>query len=671
MSRTTYNDLNSLGFMSIDRATADYEYSEATATEVTCSIKLSLISERWERQGVWDGEELFITCNRGPASEVRDVQCYGRPCIYAPNLDNGILGGLELVNDRVGRRRFINFGTQMELRARGADGNAITLVDYLSWPTADLTHNYTGSNPTVEAIINNYIPSFPNSLFASNAAWLDLYGVKAVYKINVPVFTTEDDVNAYIGTGDASGAINRFVPEDEYIDNSGKLYYYDYTLSTADKSTHEIKDTLDHAGIEFRLTSDEEYIGFVKTEGNHRILECSSQYVLIWHNTAQRWDVRPFEDVAIQVLDGLDKDASEYGTLLTNIPRVDKLEDAIDYEETFESFNGKDDEMNPTYISTEGAMTTAYELSAAEANKVGTILYGQTPSLIQSLKEGLWMYGENPINSVIDLCLYPFDLSPFVTKGTGPLKFGAFHYNGELPEVSQTSYTTIRSNFQSLVLVDQNIRGIYNDFRDYSTLTFSLFLPYYGIISLPADMINERLKVEVFVDIYTATMRYYVSLNHAIINIVECAVGKHYSLMGNNWLSKSSANIEAITGAIMSGVGLAGSLATANPAGVIGNMANIVSNMSIPFKKPSTMLSGSSSAGLSIVDPLSCFLIMEQYETIKPASLNSDYGKARYTINTLSSCKGFTQVSDCKLQSGATANECDEILTLLKEGVII
>lgn len=533
----------------------------------------------------------------------------------------------------------------------------------------DESYNYTNTT----AYTSNFrTPDLPGT-FNGLGCWACIKYLST--QVNVPIFLTTEDADNYLDTGDTSNAVNPFKPDP---DNLLTVYYYDYIKNTINKNDNKIISTSDETGEKkFKLINADDKVAFVRTTGSNYTLQCTNSFVLALNPLTAKYDTEvPFDDFKVSILRGRE-DFSDtqyyYGDIQTNIQFVESLGNAGENEDDSEpSFNGEDSPMSLTDISVATLFTKPYYVSATELNHIGNILFANDETFQNTLKKGLWMYNENPIDCVIDLCLYPFRLDSFIdSTESRKLKFGSFEYNGEIQQITQTNYDVIKGCNGTLTLVNQRIIPVYNDFRDYSNITYSLFLPYYGMIELDNSIVDRVLKIDAKLDIFTSQLKYYIFIDNTLLTVCECAVGRHISMIGTDWINKSNKNLSAVAGMYSGMFESVNSVGALDASGAINGIIKTLFSYKDYMEKPKTQTTGTSTSGLNIYDPMSVFLITEQYETIKPTNLNAEYGKPTYRIAKMNTCSGYTEVSDIKLKTRALDSEYNEIVNILKNGIII
>lgn len=593
------------------------------------------------------------------------VNCRGRICMYInPNQNGGTI-----LSDGTLQSNGIDF------QVMGADVNG-TPRTYIDGFQFIYSHNFSTDAPNGGETLSGNASINSQMGVGSSVPNIFTYGrpfrfpiEKVTFITNVPIFDSRDKAVNYINTGDPSESIN---PID--IEVKGKnTYYYDYRLDTIRKSDHAITNVDGPYKATFRLIEEDDKVAFVREADNIYTLSCTNTQVAVDGVAV------PFSNVKIDVVKGKGEDNNttyEYGDIDTNIQFVEELNEAtnenIGFWNTDESFNGEDSTMELTEITTATIFTRPYYVTAEEMNNISKVIFTSDVDVQTALQQGLWVYSGNPIDCVVDVCLYPIDLSVFIDR-TRPsrLKFGGFVYSGQLSDVSQVDYTMIVGTNKTFEMLNQRISPIYNDFRDLSNVKYSLFLPYHGLIDLDNSIVGRTLKVQCKFDVFTSQLKYYLFLDGAFFGSYECAIGKHISVIGSDWLSKSSKNIATVERIQSTGASIVSNAISLNATGVVNSVLDSLQAYRDYEQLPTTQMSGSSTSGLNIYDPMGLYLIIEQYETIKPSNLNSTYGIATYRIAMLGSVKGYCEISDIRLQSRALNEEQDEIVTLLKQGVVI
>lgn len=317
-------------------------------------------------------------------------------------------------------------------------------------------------------------------------------------------------------------------------------------------------------------------------------------------------------------------------------------------------------------IGASGIGANVWALTQSQLKDIFDILYDDDQTLIDDIKKGIWVWGNNPMDFVISVYFVPFDVSNFYTLSTGNhVYFGSYDSGLSLPKVVENKTSN------RIVLCETPIESVYGDYRDLTQFTYELFLPYIGFIPLDINaFLDKMLKVEMCFDIMTHNIRYYIYANNIIQERVDGSVGYDIPLMGTDQVNKAKSDVQAVKDAISLGADVVKS--GAEPT--IGDVANSVSSCIDIYRgfasKPSAKIIGGISSSMNIYDITYVYLKVTEKNTIKPAKLNRIYNKPSYYIGSASALSGYCEISDIQLVCNATEAEIREIKQLLKEGVI-
>lgn len=150
---------------------------------------------------------------------------------------------------------------------------------------------------------------------------------------------------------------------------------------------------------------------------------------------------------------------------------------------------------HPTLTAT-GVFNRCYVLDANGVNDLCDFLYNADDSIFEEIMDGVLTRG-NPIESLIDLRLYPFDVRQFTGAGTSErIKFGR----------TETTIIGIKLPHTANAVIDMGsctFNREYNNFLDYH-MSAELYIPFCGTSALPIERIlNKKISVKMIVDYVT------------------------------------------------------------------------------------------------------------------------------------------------------------------------
>lgn len=279
----------------------------------------------------------------------------------------------------------------------------------------------------------------------------------------------------------------------------------------------------------------------------------------------------------------------------------------------------------------------------------------------------------NPIDLVLGASIVP--VSP-ETDIVARLVFGGFD--------SGVSMNHVSSIYKDVDCGTLQVKPFWDNFIDYSPYTkLSIFLPFVGVHELLIDdFMKHTISVKYRINVLSGACIAYIIQDSATNPKVlyqfsgNCTTNIPITDMdySQNIFSSIITATTIATSIAAIGVGAtagAGTVAgaTMTASGVTGLASSVknVASLKPSYHRASGVAGENGLLGIRVP-----YLIYEAYQQSLPQSLNKYNGlpiNATYTIREL---KGFTQVKYIRLNSvPATSEEIDEIISLLKEGVIL
>lgn len=389
------------------------------------------------------------------------------------------------------------------------------------------------------------------------------------------------------------------------------------------------------------------------------------------------------------------------GVCSTNIPIFDSDEKGDAYGRgeigTDEALNGGDtsfsrstigDDLSASDIPTvnlavSGCGSYIYALSSSDLKDVmSNYVYTTDATLQGNIQGGLWLWGNNPADFIIDLYYIPFAITNFYDTINANLKFGTY-------QIPDTSYSAVKeANGDRITLFNTTFEGIYGDWRDFTQFDYELFLPFKGFVTLDVyKILNRTVRCEMMFDITTHNIRYYLFADDVIIERYDASVGVNMPIMASDMVNKAKAEHEATLGAVKSGAnalgGIIGNGAKLFAGDVVGGTTGLIqtgTNAVIDGIKTydtfasheSQSVQGSFSSAMNIYDITYAYIKITERGLIIPDKLHTLYNYPSYYMGKASALSGYCEISDIRL-NGFTGTK-DEAIALkndLKEGVIL
>lgn len=390
------------------------------------------------------------------------------------------------------------------------------------------------------------------------------------------------------------------------------------------------------------------------------------------------------------------------GVCSTNIPIFDSDEKGDAYGRgeigTDEAINGGDtsfsrstigDDLSSNDIPTvnlaiSGCGSYIYALSEADLkNVMQNYLYTDNQTLQENIKDGLWLWGNNPADFIIDCYYIPFSIENFYDTITANLKFGTY-------QIPDTSFKAVKeSNGDRIVLFNTSFEGIYGDWRDYTQFDYDLYLPFTsGFVKLDVQKyLNKTLRCEMMFDVTTHNLRYYLFADDIVTDRIDGSVGINMPLMATDNVNKAKADRQAVLGGIKTGINTAtgivggvGKITTGHVGdGVTGIIKSATNGVIDGIKvydtlaeKPTENVNGSFSSSMNIYDITYPYLRITERALVIPDKIHDLYGYPSYYMGKASALSGYCEISDIRLNGfTGTQAEAEALKNELKMGVIL
>lgn len=262
----------------------------------------------------------------------------------------------------------------------------------------------------------------------------------------------------------------------------------------------------------------------------------------------------------------------------------------LDNEDYRENFNPEQttveptDEINlntPVIASTGG--NTLWIMSQEKLEEFFMFLWDPNGSIFDDIVHGAALLGENPMDSVVSLKLFPFDLTQVTTSEYRTMCFGR-------TEVDVTNTRALTSS--NLVVFDLgsfffNDAGMFNDFRDYEPYSdYSLYIPFCGVVPLQAvECINTTISIKMIVDLIVGCATAVIFTNGVPYMYVDGNIGIDLPVTGRNCAELA----RTVLAGALAGGGILGRSAMHAGSSILGGAGNVaganISNAGYNFKE--------------------------------------------------------------------------------------
>lgn len=318
--------------------------------------------------------------------------------------------------------------------------------------------------------------------------------------------------------------------------------------------------------------------------------------------------------------------------------------------------------------------------SKSDIHRLAEVLFTDDGNLWDDIKRGLELYGSNPIDYVIDIKAFGFNLANVTTQSTrSDVWFGSYRHHFETPfnEIINLSanYIDAGSFFMSPVQYS------YLDFAPFTTV--SIYIPYHGWEEIDfKKYYNKQVNCRYYVDVLTG-QALFVTLCDGILcdQFGPFEIGTELPLTGTNFSQWAQGQVRLLTQAAQSLVGgIAGGATSGSVAGFAsGSLQSLIpATQALQTAKQqggvrNTMITkGNFTAQIGNYMPGYVFFRFDIHEMLEPTLLQSLVGRPAYASGNVRDFSGFIQGDVVKLDtSGMSDEEASQIISLLQNGIYI
>lgn len=239
-----------------------------------------------------------------------------------------------------------------------------------------------------------------------------------------------------------------------------------------------------------------------------------------------------------------------------------------------------------------------------------------------------------------------------------------------------------------------NIPEYWQNFLDYDT-QFSIWLPYIGFRSLRADDVLQAteenggyLNVTYYIDLLTGCAVCHLickiedNATHEMIEHLlysfNCNVFYSTPISGANYTAMYNQQLNAVSSGINTVVSAAGQAMQGNVMGAIGSIATLItggaqSKMAYDTAKPDYGRSGNNGGNTGYFSYKKPYIVRTQAIGQTPKNYKELQGIPSQLYRKLSDLEGYTEIDRVITDTlvSCTAEEKEEIITLLKRGVVL
>ena len=266
-------------------------------------------------------------------------------------------------------------------------------------------------------------------------------------------------------------------------------------------------------------------------------------------------------------------------------------------------------ELSKPAITTTGIFNRTFALNSVNVNQLSGYLWNADETIFNEIVKGLSLMGGNPIDGIIDLRLYPFDVATKSTN-TAVEHIVVGRTDTKINGVKISNYNAI------LDLGSCTFFPYFGNFLDYEPFTTaSLYVPYVGIVPIStADFMGQTISCKMVVDITTGSCTAVVFANDIPIIYKNGNIGVEIPMTGTN----SSEYASRIAGGLTSGATDVALGATSKSVGQVVSGVGSIVDSALSVNNTMYNTAGSSSPACGLWQPQNCCFIIYRAVPIVP-----------------------------------------------------
>lgn len=320
-------------------------------------------------------------------------------------------------------------------------------------------------------------------------------------------------------------------------------------------------------------------------------------------------------------------------------------------------------DLNKPKLTTTGIFNRTFGMNATNIRSLADYLWNADETVFNEIVKGLSLMGGNPIDGLIDLRLYPFNVVSH-TSGGAPKNIVVGRTDTKITGIEINDYNAV------LDLGSCSFFPYFGNFLDYEPYTTGqLYIPYVGIVPIStAVFMGQTISCKMVVDITTGSCTAIVFCNDIPIIYKNGNMGVEIPMTATNSAQYAARIMSGLTSAATD---LTLGAATGNPMQIASSVGGIT-DAAMASNNTIYNTAGSSSPACGLWQPQNCYFIINRPVPIVPDSYGHNVGYACNYQASLSSLSGFTCCYNTDINTlYATEEEKDEIVRLLGQGVYL
>lgn len=358
-------------------------------------------------------------------------------------------------------------------------------------------------------------------------------------------------------------------------------------------------------------------------------------------------------------------------------------------------YNPTGDELEETefgHVYTEGFFSQQYILNATAIREIANGLFDtQSQGIWESIKQGIDMFGADPIQAVMGLSYWPFPLTEIFTHVSSQryVYFGGYQFNFE--DAGSSCHRIIYPDGYKTIASTQTIKRRFHSWRDFEPYTkLYIMLPYIGTYQLDLSRYYDKvLEVRYYCDTRTNSVIAALISDGTLIDYFNGQMGCTMPITLTDYAGFANSQIQTLLGsggqaanALGNGIAQA-PLMAGSAAAMAGGVAGVALSGAAVGAKTVYGLSqnninnfnktkGGSTSMINQFLPQKVTLIWEMMEDCAPANYGQMFGYPSMKAGIVANFSGFLKCQAVKLECGiATERERERLKQMLLSGIYI
>lgn len=324
------------------------------------------------------------------------------------------------------------------------------------------------------------------------------------------------------------------------------------------------------------------------------------------------------------------------------------------------SFDDSSDEISldpkPTIGVSTAGFIRCYKINQGDLDGFGEKLFPDPENV--SLAERTWytLAYSKLIDYVIDCHVIPTSISGAVLE---PLKVGWKSFNDIQLARATEDYVDIDCG---TIEIDEYWRN----FLDFQSVQAEIYLPFYGFVPLESEMWNGgKLNLKYRFNIVDGSFQAKLFSTSSKSKLTNSLIGQYGGVCCLHLPITGLQYANVITGILAGGANIAIGAASGNYGGIPNQLANMTS------LRPENPMSNGYSATSSFLSHRTPYLVIKRAVAQFSTRYNKENGFPLNVARTLSSVHGFTVIDNPVLNIACSDAEYNELVQLLKSGIIL